>query len=66
LRRLAEFGRHGTGVHRLSLSAEDVASRHWLAEKYAEAGLDPVISGLDSEAGADHRVKPGDDGICIR
>src|ERR1700756_739622 len=43
LKRLAEFGRYKTGVHRPTYSAEDVASRHWLAEKFAEAGLDPVI-----------------------
>src|SRR5881275_666800 len=45
LKRLAEFGRYKTGVHRPTYSAEDVASRQWLAEKFAEAGLDPVIDG---------------------
>ena len=33
LRRLAEFGRYKTGVHRPTYSAEDVASRQWLADK---------------------------------
>src|SRR4051812_48452712 len=46
LRRLAEFGRYKTGVHRPTYSPEDIASRQWLAEKFAEAGLDPVIDGI--------------------
>src|ERR1700724_2626194 len=46
LKRLADFGRYKTGVHRPTYSAEDVVSRHWLAGKFAEAGLDPVIDGL--------------------
>src|SRR3982074_2393564 len=40
------FGRSKTGVHRPTYSAEDVASRHWLAEKFAAAGLDPSIDGI--------------------
>ena len=32
LKRLADFGRYKTGVHRPTYSKEDVASRHWLAE----------------------------------
>jgi N-carbamoyl-L-amino-acid hydrolase len=51
LRRLAEFGRYKTGVHRPTYSAEDVASRHWLADKFAEAGLDPVIDGIGNVIG---------------
>src|SRR5258708_26811397 len=46
LKRLAEFGRYETGVHRPTYSETDVASRHWLAEKFAEAGLEPVIDGI--------------------
>ena len=46
LKRLAEFGRYETGVDRPTYSAVDIASRHWLAEKYAEAGLTPVIDGI--------------------
>ena len=33
LKRLAEFGRYKTGVHRPTYSPVDVESRHWLAEK---------------------------------
>src|SRR5579862_8273969 len=51
LRRLAEFGRYETGVDRPTYSKVDMASRHWLAEKYREAGLDPVIDGIGSVFG---------------
>ena len=51
LKRLAEFGRYETGVDRPTYSEVDVASRHWLAEKYAEAGLAPVIDGLGNVFG---------------
>jgi len=56
LRRLAEFGRYKTGVHRPTYSAEDVASRHWLAEQFAEAGLDPVIDGIGNVIGRNPRA----------
>jgi beta-ureidopropionase / N-carbamoyl-L-amino-acid hydrolase len=51
LKRLAEFGRYKTGVHRPTYSAEDVASRQWLAEQFAAAGLDPVIDGIGNVIG---------------
>jgi N-carbamoyl-L-amino-acid hydrolase len=51
LKRLAEFGRYETGVDRPTYSEVDVASRRWLAEKYAEAGLDPVIDGIGNVFG---------------
>src|SRR5579864_4048073 len=51
LKRLAEFGRYKTGVHRPTYSAEDVASRQWLAGKFADAGLDPVIDGIGNVIG---------------
>src|ERR1700724_1367060 len=51
LKRLADFGRYKTGVHRPTYSAEDVASRQWLAEKFAEAGLDPAIDGIGNVIG---------------
>jgi N-carbamoyl-L-amino-acid hydrolase len=56
LRRLADFGRYKTGVHRPTYSTEDVASRHWLAEKFAEAGLDPLIDGIGNVIGRNHRA----------
>src|SRR5258707_3904923 len=51
LKRLADFGRYKTGVHRPTYSAEDVASRQWLAGKFAEAALDPVIDGIGNVIG---------------
>ena len=51
LKRLAEFGRYETGVNRPTYSEVDVASRHWLAEKFAEASLDPVIDGIGNVFG---------------
>jgi N-carbamoyl-L-amino-acid hydrolase len=51
LKRLAEFGRYKTGVHRPTYSPVDVESRHWLAEKLGEAGLDTVIDGIGNVIG---------------
>ncbi len=53
LKRLAEFGRYKTGVHRPTYSPDDVASRHWLAARLREAGLDPVIDGVGNVIGYD-------------
>src|SRR5215472_17845431 len=51
LKRLAEFGRYKTGVHRPTYSPTDVESRHWLAEKFREAELDTVIDGIGNVIG---------------
>ncbi len=51
LRRIADFGRYQTGVHRPHLSPQDVESRHWLADRMKEAGLDPVIDGVGNVIG---------------
>ena len=56
LRRLAEFGRYKSGVHRPTYSPEDTASRQWLADKFAEAGLDPVIDGIGNLFGRNKRA----------
>jgi len=56
LKRLADFGRYKTGVHRPTYSAEDVASRQWLAEKFAEARLDPAIDGIGNVIGRNPRA----------
>src|ERR1044072_5653497 len=56
LRRLAEFGRYKSGVHRPTYSPEDIASRRWLAAKFAEAGLDPVIDGIGNVIGRNPRA----------
>jgi beta-ureidopropionase / N-carbamoyl-L-amino-acid hydrolase len=57
LRRLAEFGRYKTGVHRPTYSSVDVESRHWLAGKFREAGLDPVIDGIGNVIGRNHSAQ---------
>src|SRR3982074_1899347 len=51
LKRLAEFGRYKTGVHRPTYSAEDVASRQWLADTFAEGGPDPASDGIGNVIG---------------
>ncbi|HEX7328663.1 MAG TPA: hydantoinase/carbamoylase family amidase [Casimicrobiaceae bacterium] len=51
LRRLAEFGRYKTGVHRPAFSDEDLAARRWLARRMAEAGLDADIDGIGNVIG---------------
>jgi beta-ureidopropionase / N-carbamoyl-L-amino-acid hydrolase len=51
LKRLAEFGRYKTGVHRPTYSPVDVESRHWLAGQLREARLDPVIDGVGNVIG---------------
>ena len=51
LKRLAEFGRYKTGVHRPTYSPTDVESRHWLADKFREAELATVIDGIGNDFG---------------
>src|SRR5215472_15966535 len=51
LKRLAEFGRYQTGVDRPTYSPVDTASRQWLADQFAEAGLEPVIDGIGNVIG---------------
>lgn len=58
LRRIAEFGRYETGVHRPHLSPQDVESRHWLAARMKEAGLDAVIDGIGNVIGRSPKSGP--------
>jgi N-carbamoyl-L-amino-acid hydrolase len=58
LHRIAEFGRYQTGVHRPHLSPQDVESRHWLAERMKEAGLEPVIDGVGTVLGRSPKSGP--------
>jgi N-carbamoyl-L-amino-acid hydrolase len=53
---LRKIGEYRTGVHRPTYSPEDVQSRHWLAERMAEAGLVPEIDGIGNVIGR----APGD------
>lgn len=57
LRRLAEFGRYKTGVHRPTYSPVDTESRRWLAARFAEAGLEPVIDGVGNVFGQNPRAR---------
>jgi len=58
LRRIADFGRYETGVHRPHLSPQDVESRHWLAARMKEAGLDPLIDGIGNVIGRSPKTGP--------
>ena len=58
LRRIADFGRYETGVHRPHLSRQDVESRHWLAGRMKEAGLEPVIDGVGTVLGRSPKSGP--------
>ena len=51
LYKLRTFGTYKTGVHRPTLSAEDVAARQWFVERMAEAGLDAAIDGIGNVLG---------------
>jgi N-carbamoyl-L-amino-acid hydrolase len=51
LRRLAEFGRLGTGVDRPAFSPQDRDAREWLLQKMTEAGLDARIDGIGNVYG---------------
>jgi beta-ureidopropionase / N-carbamoyl-L-amino-acid hydrolase len=46
LYKLRTFGAYKTGVHRPTFSPEDIASRQWLTERMAEAGLEGTIDGI--------------------
>jgi beta-ureidopropionase / N-carbamoyl-L-amino-acid hydrolase len=50
---LRKIGEYKTGVHRPSLSPEDIQSRHWLVGKLTEAGLDAEIDGIANVYGRD-------------
>ncbi|MDP1750414.1 MAG: Zn-dependent hydrolase [Reyranella sp.] len=58
LRRIADFGRYETGVHRPHLSPQDVESRRWLAARMKEAGLEPVIDGVGTVMGKSPKSGP--------
>jgi N-carbamoyl-L-amino-acid hydrolase len=48
---LRKIGEYKTGVHRPTYSQEDLQSRHWLAERMGEAGLEPEIDGIGNVIG---------------
>lgn len=51
LRRLAEFGKFGSGVDRVAFSASDIGARSWLVEQMRAAGLDAGIDAVGNVRG---------------
>ena len=48
---LRKIGTYKTGVHRPTLSPDDVVSRQWLVERMTDAGLDAGIDGIANVLG---------------
>src|SRR4051812_43315596 len=57
LRKLATFGKAGTGVDRIALSALDIEARRWLVERLTEAGLTAGIDRAGNVYGRDPTVE---------
>ena len=53
LHALRAIGTYKTGVHRPTYGADDVRSRHWLAERLTAAGLHAEIDGIGNVIGSD-------------
>lgn len=51
MRKLAEFGKVGTGVDRPAFSAADMEARAWLRERMTDAALDAEIDGVGNVFG---------------
>ena len=51
LRTLAQFGKAGPGVNRLSFTPEDIEARAWLRQRMLDAGLDARIDGVGNVLG---------------
>jgi len=51
LYKLRSIGAYKTGVHRPSLSPDDVVARQWLADRMTEAGLNARIDGIGNVFG---------------
>lgn len=51
LRTLAQFGKAGPGVNRLSFTPEDIEARAWLRQRMLDAGLDAQIDGVGNVLG---------------
>lgn len=59
LRKLAEFGKFGTGVDRPAFSAADMEARAWLCERMSDAGLDSKIDCVGNVFGRSRANGPG-------
>ena len=51
LRTLRGIGAHGRGVVRPAFSAADMEARHWLAQRFGDAGLQASIDGVGNVLG---------------
>ena len=51
MRKLATFGKDGSGVHRLAFSKADMLAREWLSSRMSEGGLDPILDGVGNVHG---------------
>ena len=51
LNELRQIGAFKTGVHRPTYSPDDMKSRHWLADRMREVGLEPTIDGVGNVLG---------------
>src|ERR1700730_1500845 len=51
LYKLRTFGTYKTGVHRPTLSADDIAARQWVADQCTAAGLATTIDGIGNILG---------------
>ena len=51
LYKLRSFGTYKTGVHRPTLSADDIAARQWFADQCTAAGLETTIDGIGNILG---------------
>ena len=58
LHALRQIGAYKTGVHRPTYSPDDIRSRHWLAERLTEAGLQVEIDGIGNVYGRSTRPGP--------
>ena len=58
LKRLAEFGKYKTGVHRPTYTPDDMAARRWLMGRMTDAGLEPVIDGIGTVLGRSKTTGP--------
>ena len=45
------IGEYKTGIHRPTLSPDDMKARHWLMQRMREAGLEPEIDGIANVLG---------------
>jgi N-carbamoyl-L-amino-acid hydrolase len=58
LKHLRSIGAYKSGVHRPTYSADDMAARHWFADRMREAGLTVTIDGIGNVIGRSPKSGP--------